>query len=160
MPSVSVLPSSPAHRNFGAGSSSGSPILNESDNNVSRGFPSVNGVNGGSSGDDGSSGQGPELTVAEIKDKVRSLVNGFRGASAISLLRSARDQAFTGASLERDGDIRGAYRALLSCAQLSQAFLIHADFKAESQGKKGVVWNEWQDFQRVSGSERIIWTSI
>ncbi|KAL5536690.1 DOA4 [Sanghuangporus sanghuang] len=157
MPSVSVLPSSPAHRSFGAGS--GSPILSESDNishsHVSRGMPSQNGIVGGSGGDDGSSGSGPESTVAEIKDKVRSLVNGFRGASAISLLRSARDQAITGASLEAEGALRGAYRALLLCAQLSQAVLGHAEFKAESQGKKGVVWNEWEDFQRRYGMEAL-----
>ena len=161
MPSVSVLPSSPAHKAFGQSSASAKDSMGDSSRASG---PSLNGLPNGSSSSphsnaDGGDGDGDsEPTVADIKDTVRRTVQSFRGASAISLLRTASDKAAEGASLERQGDTRGAYRALLSAAQVAQAVLEHAEFKQESSagGKRGVVWNEWSDFQQVRESSVLL----
>lgn len=75
-----------------------------------------------------------------------------RGASALSILRIARDQAAQGIALEDDGDMSGALRCCLTAAQLSQRVYEHPEFKQEKEGKKGVVWKELADFQKVPPS--------
>lgn len=90
-----------------------------------------------------------DQTVAEIKGKAKNAVHGVRGASAISLLRSARDQALQGFTLEKDGDLKGALQSFLVSAQLMQLVIAHQEFKQEREGKKGVVWKEFTEFQDV-----------
>ncbi|EJC99956.1 cysteine proteinase [Fomitiporia mediterranea MF3/22] len=149
MPSVSVLPSSPAHRTFGAGTP---PKLPDTDG--SRPGPSPSHQNGATPTPPTTHGNDDaELTVAEIKDKVRNAVKEIRGASAISLLRTAGDRAAAGAAYEAVGDLRAAYRALFSSAQITQVIMDHPEFKQEANGKKGVVWNEWSEFQMRYGNE-------
>lgn len=90
-----------------------------------------------------------DQTVAGIKGKAKNAVHGVRGASAISLLRSARDQALQGFTLEKDGDLKGALQSFLVSAQLMQLVIAHQEFKQEREGKKGVVWKEFTEFQDV-----------
>lgn len=91
-----------------------------------------------------------ELSVAEIKERVKSAVSLTQGASALSLLRSAQDQAANAAVLENDKDLKGALRALLTASTLAQAVLNHQEFKSQKEGKKGQVWKEFVEFQQVS----------
>ena len=89
-------------------------------------------------------------SVTEIKEKVRvNVQKAVRGASALSILRIARDQAAQGVTLEDDGDIPGALRCCLTAEQLSQRVYEHPEFKQEKEGKRGVVWKELADFQKV-----------
>ncbi|KAH8110726.1 cysteine proteinase [Phellopilus nigrolimitatus] len=141
MPAVTVLPTSPALRNFGPPATSAkmpySPCTSASATTITNGA--------------GSSRN--ELTVADIKEKVRTVVQSVRGASALSLLRTARDKVETGLTLEEKGDLRESFRALLTAAQLSQVVLEHQDFKQEvEQKKKGVVWKDFIEYQRQYGS--------
>lgn len=88
-------------------------------------------------------------SVKEIKDEVKTMVQRARGASAITLLNVAREKAISGFRLEDETNLPEALRELLTAAKLIQLFLETAEFKAESQGRKGVVWKEFTDFQQV-----------
>lgn len=89
-------------------------------------------------------------TVAEIKEKVHTNVSKVvRGASALSILHSARDQVVHGKTREDQGDISGALHCLLTAAQLSKRVYEHAEFRQEKDGKKGAVWREMTEFQKV-----------
>ena len=94
--------------------------------------------------------QRDDLTVAEIKEKAKNAIYNVRGASAISLLRTARDQVVQGLTFEKEGDQRGALLSLLVSAQLTQLVMSHQEFKQEREGKKGVIWKEFSEFQDVS----------
>ncbi|THH02988.1 hypothetical protein EW145_g6625 [Phellinidium pouzarii] len=136
MPAVTILPSSPALRDFGP--SSITATANGSGSGV--------GVGAGGPGDD---------TVAEIKEKVRAGVQALRGASALSLLRTARDQVIHGRGLEDSGDWCGAFRALLTASRLTKAVIEHPEFLQEKGGKKGVVWKDVLDFQQQYGNAAV-----
>ncbi|KAI5123494.1 hypothetical protein M0805_008862 [Coniferiporia weirii] len=139
MPAVTILPSSPALRNFGPPPTT-----------------TANGLSSGSSAGGGTGGSGNELTVAEIKEKVRTGVQSVRGASVHSLLLSARSQAALARGLEDKGDLHGAFRALLTAAQLAQTVMEHHEFRQEKeQAKKGALWKEFGEFQQQFGSAAV-----
>lgn len=89
-------------------------------------------------------------TVADIKAAAKDQVQKLRGASATSLLRSARDQILLAKSKEGEGDLRGALSSLTKAAALSQMFMDSSEFKQEmSPGKKGVLTRDFLNFQQV-----------
>lgn len=100
-------------------------------------------------GPSASSSHDDSKSVQEIKDEVKANVQRNRGASAISLIHVARDRALAGFQLEREANLPGAFRALLTAANLTNALLETSEFKAESQSKNGVVWREFVAFQQV-----------
>ena len=72
-----------------------------------------------------------------------------RGASALSILRIARDQAAHASALEDESGISGVLRGCLTAAQLAQRIYDHPEIRQEKEGKKGVVWIELSEFQKV-----------
>jgi len=94
------------------------------------------------------------MSIAEIKEQAKQQVQrGSRGASAHSLIRSAKGQISLALSREGAGDLKGALSAFTKAASLTQVFMDSAEFKAESvPGKRGLLWREFTDFQQVSGT--------
>ena len=91
------------------------------------------------------------MSVAEIKEQAKQQVyRGSRGASALSLIRSAKGQISLAQSREGAGDLKGALGAFTKAASLTQVFMDSAEFKAENvPGKRGLLWKEFSDFQQV-----------
>ena len=89
------------------------------------------------------------MSVAEIKESAtRNVKVHARGASVLSLLKTARNQAIQGYASEREGDLKGALKALWTAAQLTSTLLGSAEGRAELE-KKGELWKEFVDFQQV-----------
>ena len=94
------------------------------------------------------------LSVTEIKEQAKQQVQrGTRGASALTLIHSAKGQVSLAQSREGAGDLKGALSAFTKAASLTRVFMDSAEFKAENiPGKRGVLWREFSDFQQVSGT--------
>ncbi|KAI9062559.1 cysteine proteinase [Trametes sanguinea] len=86
-------------------------------------------------------------TVAEIKESAKSLVLQVRGASAPSLLRSARSQIQTAQVQENEGDLKAALTSLTKAASLVQLFMETPEFRVDA-GKKGMLYKDFMDFQQ------------
>jgi ubiquitin carboxyl-terminal hydrolase 8 len=93
-----------------------------------------------------------DISVAEIKERaIQQAQRASRGASAVSLIRSAKGQISLAQSCESAGDLKGALSAFTKAASLTQVFMDSAEFKAETlPGKRAVLWKELTDFQQVS----------
>jgi ubiquitin carboxyl-terminal hydrolase 8 len=94
------------------------------------------------------------LSVAEIKEQAKQQVQrGIRGATTLSLIRSAKGQISLAQSREDAGDLKGALSAFTKAASLTRVFMDSAEFKAENApGRRGVLWKEFTEFQQVSGT--------
>ncbi|KIJ65500.1 hypothetical protein HYDPIDRAFT_27500 [Hydnomerulius pinastri MD-312] len=94
------------------------------------------------------------LTVAEVKEKAKEEArNAARGVSAISLIKSARNQSQLARVHENDGDLKGALGALLKAGSLAHMVMNSSEFIAESKaGKHGVLYREFVDFQKHDGN--------
>lgn len=89
-------------------------------------------------------------TVADIKTAAKEQVQRVRGASATSLLRTAREQVLLAKVNENDGDLRGALSAYTKAASLAAMFMDTIEFKQEMQpGKKGVLTQDFLKFKQV-----------
>ncbi|KAI8996409.1 cysteine proteinase [Trametes punicea] len=93
-------------------------------------------------------------TVAEIKESAKGVVHQVRGASAASLLKSARSQIQLAQAQEHEGDLKGALTSLTKAASLVQLFMETPEFRADSHaGKKGMLFKEFLDFQSTDGRD-------
>ncbi|KAI0642296.1 cysteine proteinase [Trametes meyenii] len=93
-------------------------------------------------------------TVAEIKESAKETAYQARGASATSLLKSARTQIQLAQVRENEGDLQGALSALTKAASLVQMVMDSVEFRAESlAGKKGGLFKEFRDFQQTDGRD-------
>ncbi|KAI0773259.1 cysteine proteinase [Trametes elegans] len=93
-------------------------------------------------------------TVAEIKDAAKETAQLLRGASATSLLKSARSQIRFAQVKENQEDLKGALSAFTKAALLVQLFMETPEFRADSQaGKKGPLFKEFMDFQQTDGRD-------
>lgn len=90
-------------------------------------------------------------TVSEIKERAReSVEKAAKGASAMSMIKSARNQALIAQECELGGDFRGALGAYIKAGALAKMVLDSAEFRAEAEpGKKGVLFHEFTDFTKV-----------
>lgn len=89
-------------------------------------------------------------TIAEIKAAaIEQAQKAARGASPLTLLRSARLQIQTARAKEGEGELRDALIALTKAALLTQMFMNSNEFKQEMTGKKGVLTRDMLDFQQV-----------
>jgi ubiquitin carboxyl-terminal hydrolase 8 len=89
-------------------------------------------------------------TVAEIKAAAKEQALRARGASATSLLKTARDQVLTAKASEGTGELREALSALTKAVSLITMLMDSSEFKLEMQpGKKGVLTREFLSFQQV-----------
>ena len=92
-----------------------------------------------------------DLTVAEVKEKIKEDVRkAVKGASAISLIKSARTQSQQARIHENQGDLNAAFGPLLRAGILAHMFMNSAEFLAENKpGRHGVLCKEFIDFQKV-----------
>ena len=88
--------------------------------------------------------------VADIKAAAKEQAQRVRGASAASLLRSAREQISAARVNENEGDLRAALSAYTKAACLTTMFMDTTEFKQERhQGKKGILTQDLMKFQQV-----------
>lgn len=88
--------------------------------------------------------------IAEIKAAAKEQTERVRGASATSLLRSAREQIQLARVNENDGDLRGALSAYTKAAYLTAMYMDTSEFKLEMPpGKKGALMQDMKKFQQV-----------
>ncbi|KAI0769213.1 hypothetical protein BC629DRAFT_1534568 [Irpex lacteus] len=126
MPSVAVLPPSPAFGGFGSST-----------------YKMQNGL-----------GTTQRDSIADIKAAAKEQAQKARGASATSLLRTARDQISLGRAKEGEGDLKSALSAFTKAASLAQMFMDTHEFKQEmSSSKKGVLTVDIINFQQHEGIE-------
>jgi ubiquitin carboxyl-terminal hydrolase 8 len=94
------------------------------------------------------------ISISEIKEKAMENAHKVaRGASAMSLIKTARVQVLAAQEYELSGDLKGALSALIKAGTLAQMLMNSAEFGAESApGKKGVLYKEFSDFSQVSGA--------
>ncbi|KAI0259432.1 hypothetical protein BC834DRAFT_833549 [Gloeopeniophorella convolvens] len=94
------------------------------------------------------------MSVAEIKERaIQQAQRASRGASALSIIRSAKGQLSLAESHESRGELKEALSAFTKAASLTQGFMDSTEFKAESlPNKRGVLWKEFTDFQQGEGS--------
>jgi len=94
------------------------------------------------------------MSVADIKEQAKQQAQrASRSVSALSLIHSAKGQVSLAQSREGAGDLKGALSAFTKAASLTRVFMDSAEFKAENaQGKRGLLWKEFADFQQVSGT--------
>ncbi|KAJ7580153.1 ubiquitin carboxyl-terminal hydrolase 4 [Mycena floridula] len=136
MPGVAVLPNSPGLGGFGT--SKWRPISVDGDGTH---FASITATQNGfaRSQDD--------MSVGEIKSRAREAVKKeARGASALTLIRTARSQVASGKDYETQGDLKGALGAFAKAASLAQMAMNTSEFQAEAKGKVGVLRKEFSDF--------------
>lgn len=57
------------------------------------------------------------MSVSEIKDQAKSNVQRIKGASALSLLKAAKDQSTTASVQENAGDLKSALRAYIMASR-------------------------------------------
>lgn len=90
-------------------------------------------------------------SIADIKAAAKEQAQKARGASATSLLRTARDQISLGRAKEGEGDLKAALSSFIKAASLAQMFMYTHEFKQEmSSSKKGVLTVDFINFQQVS----------
>ncbi|KAF8159371.1 hypothetical protein B0H34DRAFT_655402 [Crassisporium funariophilum] len=92
--------------------------------------------------------------VAEIKVKAREAVNKeARGASAITLIRTARAQILNAKDHEANGDLRSAFASYIKAATLAKMTMDSVEYVQESKGKGGVLRKELTDFLERDGRD-------
>jgi TPR repeat protein len=91
------------------------------------------------------------FSVNEIKQKAREAVRKeARGASALTLLKTAKTQMLTARDFESQGDLKEALSAFTKVASLLQMTMDTAEFASESRGKGGVLKKEFAEFYEAS----------
>ena len=91
--------------------------------------------------------------VADIKLNAREAVNReARGASAITLIKTARAQTLSAKEHEAKGDLRNALASFIKAATLAKMAMDSTEFAQETRTKGGVLRNELTDFVEVSPS--------
>lgn len=92
-----------------------------------------------------------DLTVAEIKEKAKEDVRrAAKGVSALSLIKSARNQSQQARVYESQGDLKAALSAFLKAGLLTHMFITSPEVSAENKpGRHGVLYKEFLDFEKV-----------
>ncbi|KAK7056503.1 ubiquitin-specific protease doa4 [Paramarasmius palmivorus] len=87
------------------------------------------------------------MSVREIKDRAQEAVQReAKGASALALVKAARNQYLLGKERELEGDLEGALSALARTASLAKMIYSTAEFESEKGGKGGVIKKEILSF--------------
>jgi len=91
--------------------------------------------------------------VADIKLKAKEAVNReARGASAITLIKTARAQILSAKEHEANGDLRSALASFIKAATLAKMAMDSTEYVQETRSKGGVLRNELNDFLEVSSN--------
>lgn len=141
MPGVALLPNNPPGTGaFNTTTSHSSKWMSPSPNNV---HPKQSNVSASQRHDQ-------DLTVSEIKAKVKEGVSKeARGVSAISLIKTARTQILSAKEQEARGDLKSAFASYLKAATLAKMTMDSPEYVQESKGKGGVIRKELNDFLAV-----------
>ena len=92
-----------------------------------------------------------QTPVADIKLKAKEAVNReARGASAITLIKTARAQILSAKEHEAKGDLRSALASFIKAATLAKMAMDSTEYVQEARSKGGVLRNELTDFLEVS----------
>jgi hypothetical protein len=96
-----------------------------------------------------------DMTVAEIKTKARETVQKeARGASAMTLIKTARAQYHLAKEYEMNGDLKSALGTFTKAAGLAKMTMDSTEFVAETaSGRTGVLRKEFTDFWEVSAQK-------
>ena len=90
------------------------------------------------------------MSVVEIKAKAREAVQKeAKGASALSLIRTARTQLLSAKDYETKGDLRSALGSFIKAASLAKMTMDSAEYSQEGRSKGGVLKKELTDFLSV-----------
>jgi ubiquitin carboxyl-terminal hydrolase 8 len=91
-----------------------------------------------------------DMSVVEIKAKAREAVQKeAKGASALSLIRTARTQLLSAKDYETKGDLRSALGSFIKAASLAKMTMDSAEYSQEGRSKGGVLKKELGDFLSV-----------
>lgn len=94
--------------------------------------------------------QHQQLTIAQIKENARDVANkASRNTSALSLIRSAKQQCIIAIKAKKAQDPREALSAYMKAGVLTRLFMNSEEFKREAKAK-GVLYKEFVDFSQVS----------
>ncbi|TDL26727.1 hypothetical protein BD410DRAFT_895341 [Rickenella mellea] len=99
----------------------------------------------------GSSVSIDDLSVTEIKERAKSIVQQLRGASAANLIKNAREKATQGADLEDRGDLKNALNAVHMAANLAALVYETTEFRH----KDPATVKEFVQFQHQLGNDLI-----
>ncbi|KAL1726470.1 ubiquitin carboxyl-terminal hydrolase 4 [Schizophyllum commune] len=134
MPGISVLPSPPTGIPSSAGPSS--PALASSSKSTNSASPAS-----------GSRRSDEDDSINEIKKIAQdAVIKETRGASGISLLRSARTQTQKGKDHEARGELKEALSAYAKAVALALRTLDHKDLLEEKKDKGGVLMMEVKSY--------------
>lgn len=137
MPGISVLPSPPTGIPSSAGPSS--PALASSSKSTNSASPAS-----------GSRRSDEDDSINEIKKIAQdAVIKETRGASGISLLRSARTQTQKGKDHEARGELKEALSAYAKAVALALRTLDHKDLLEEKKDKGGVLMMEVKSYIEV-----------
>ena len=91
-----------------------------------------------------------DMSISEIKTMAKEAVRKeARGASALTLIKTARNQLVTAKDYESQGNLKGALSAITKAASLAQMTMDTAEFAYEVKGKGGVLRKEFTEFLEV-----------
>lgn len=91
-----------------------------------------------------------DMLVAEIKAKAMEAVQKeARGASALTLIRTARTQLLSAKDYETKGDLRSALGSFIKVASLAKMTMDSVEYSQEGRSKGGVLRKELGDFLSV-----------
>lgn len=93
-------------------------------------------------------------SIQEIKEKAQENAQKIaRGASAISLIKTARAQILSARTSELSGDLRGALGAYINAGTLVRMFMDSNEYRSEAKGVKGVLSKELNNFMQGDGKD-------
>ena len=99
--------------------------------------------------------------VADIKLKAKEAVKReAKGASAITLIKTARAQIFSAKEHEANGDLGGALASFIKAATLAKMTMDSTEYVQEAKSKGGVLRKELHDFLEVSLSSKLMFISL
>ncbi|ESK87571.1 ubiquitin-specific protease [Moniliophthora roreri MCA 2997] len=92
--------------------------------------------------------------VREIKERAQEAVQKeAKGASAMALLKTVRNQYLMAKELEMQGELEDALSALTKTASLANMIFGTAEFESEKAGKGGVLRREFISFLEKDGAD-------
>lgn len=101
-------------------------------------------------------------TAADIKSAAIQQCQQLRSVSAPTLLRTVREQVARAGTLENEGDLKGALKALTIAAHLTARVMVAPEVRQEKQqhGMKGPLNKELSSFTLVSITSKCVMDEV
>lgn len=94
------------------------------------------------------------FSIQEIKEKAQENAKKIaRGASAISLIKTARSQILSARTSELSGDLKAALSAYINAGTFVRMFMDSNEYLSETKGAKGVLAKEFSGFMQGDGKD-------